>query len=294
MTTCPELGTPPTPRNELEGRVALVTGGARGFGRAVSLLFASEGADVAVMDIGRNLNSPRFYSMSGSDDLTRTKTDIEVTGRRSLAIQGDVTSDEDCRSAAEQVVEAFGQIDILVANAGIWSLGRYWEFTEDEWDLTVDVNLKGAWLISKAVIPSMIERGYGKIVFVSSIAGVRAYPDYAPYIAAKHGVIGLTRSLAIESGEYGINVNAVCPTQMGKPADAMSSDPVWEHAVGHANPTATEFEEAVVRGHLLPHLGIPEYEDVAQSVLWLSSDRSRLITGHALPVDAGWVAKRGG
>src|SRR5215471_17814725 len=134
----------------------------------------------------------------------------------------------------------------------------------------------------------MIGQRYGKIVFVSSIAGLRAYPEYAPYIAAKQGVVGLAKTLAIELGEYRINVNAVCPTQMGKPTVSSSSDPVWEKAVGHPNPTAEEFEAAFAAQHALPHLGIPAYEDVAQSVLWLVSERARLITGHALPVDAGW------
>jgi NAD(P)-dependent dehydrogenase (short-subunit alcohol dehydrogenase family) len=271
-----------------------VTGGARGFGRAVALLLASEGADVAVLDRAADLDSDRFYPMGTGDELDATAAEIAGLGRRSLAVRGDVTSAADCDRAAEAVIAELGQLDILVANAGIWSLAKTWEFTEEEWDLTVDVNLKGAWLAARSVIPHMIERRYGKIVFVSSIAGLRAYPDYAPYIAAKQGVVGLAKTLAIELGEHRINVNAVCPTQMGKPAVASSSDPVWEHAVGHANPTADEFEAAFAAQHALPHLGIPAYEDVAQSVLWLVSERARLITGHALPVDAGWIALRGG
>jgi SDR family mycofactocin-dependent oxidoreductase len=285
--------TPP-PRQEVAGRVALVTGGARGFGRAVALLLASEGADVAVLDRAEDLSSDRFYPMSSLDDLDGTVEEISKIGRRALAIRGDVTSADDCRRAAEAVFAELGRIDILVANAGIWSLAKTWEFTEEEWDLTVDVNLKGAWLAARAVIPRMIEQRYGKIVFVSSIAGLRAYPDYAAYIAAKQGVVGLAKTLAIELGEYRINVNAVCPTQMGKPTVAVSSDPVWEKAVGHPNPTAEEFEAAFAAQHALPYLGIPAYEDVAQSVLWLVSERARLITGHALPVDAGWMAMRGG
>jgi NAD(P)-dependent dehydrogenase (short-subunit alcohol dehydrogenase family) len=269
--------------------VALVTGGARGFGRAISLLLAAEGADVAVADIARDLDDEHFYALSDREQLERTAQELRDLGRRSLGIAADVTSAEDCARAARTATAELGPIDILVANAGIWSVARAWEFTEEEWDVNVDVNLKGAWLSARAVVPQMIERRHGKIVFVSSIAGLRAYPNYAPYIAAKHGVVGLTKSLAIELGEYRINVNAVCPTGMG-PASAAH---LWGNVAGEGA-TEAELEQTVTQDHLIRHVGIPTYEDVAQSVLWLVSERARLITGHALPVDAGWIAKRGG
>jgi len=281
-------------RGELKGCTALVTGGARGFGRAIALLFAAEGADVAVSDIAEDVKSEAFYALSSREQLEQTASDVRALGRRSLAVAADVRSADDCARMAEAVVEDFGRIDILVANAGIWSYGRAWEFTEDEWDINLDVNLKGAWLTARAVIPHMIERRDGKIVFVSSIAGLRAYAGLAPYIAAKHGVVGLMKALAIELGEYRINVNAVCPTGMGRPEEAPH---VWHGLAGKTGdqkPVSEELEARMASEHALPHLGIPSYEDAAESVLWLVSERARLITGQALPVDAGWVAKRGG
>jgi NAD(P)-dependent dehydrogenase (short-subunit alcohol dehydrogenase family) len=279
---------------ELDGQVALVTGAARGFGRAVALLLARAGADVAVSDLASDLPSDRFYPMSRVEQLEETAAQVGALGRRVVGIQADVTSQDDCRRMADATIEALGRIDILVANAGIWSQAKPWEFSEDEWDLTIDVNLKGAWLAAKFAIPHMIEQRHGKIVFVSSIAGLRAYNWYAPYIAAKHGVIGLMKSLALELGEYDINVNAICPCQMGRPGPDDPPDPIWERSVGHPDPTFEEFEAAVSRNNLLTSIGIPDYSEVAESVLWLVSPRARLITGHAVPVDAGWVAKRGG
>jgi|SRR6266508_180464 len=280
--------------DELDGKVALVTGAARGFGRAVALLLASEGADVIVSDIARDLDSDRFYAMSDLERLEATADEVRALGPRALAVQADVTSASDCQDMAEAALASFGRVDILVANAGIWSLASAWEFTEEEWDVTVDVNLKGAWLTAKYVVPHMIERRYGKVIFTSSIGGIRAYPKYAPYVAAKHGVIGLMRAFAIELGPYEITVNAICPTQMGKPVATEEPDPVWAGFVGHPNPTAEEFEAAAAQENLFESLGIPDFPLVAEAVLWLASDRSRMVTGHALPVDAGWVAKRGG
>lgn len=279
---------------ELDGHVALVTGAARGFGRAVALLLASEGASVALSDIARGRQDGGLPRESAPSDLEATAEEIRSLGRSAVAIPADVRSAADCQRMVEVAADELGAPSILVANAGNWALARAWEFTEEQWDLQIDVNLKGAWLSAKYVIPHMIERRRGKIVFVSSIAGLRAYPSYAPYIAAKHGIVGLTKAFAIELGPYNINVNAVCPCQMGKPVAGDPPDPVWENAVGDPNPTAEEFEAAVTKENLLQEGGVPDFSEVAESVLWLVSDRARLITGHALPVDAGWVAKRGG
>lgn len=260
----------------LDGRTALITGGARGFGRAIARLFAREGANVAVSDIARNLASSKFYDMSKPDQLDQTVEEIRATGRQAIGIQADVTVAADCQRMAQTTLEAFGQIDILVANAGVWTFGSAWEFTEEEWDLVVDVNLKGVWLTTKYVVPHMIERRRGRIIMTASIAGVKGYATLAHYIAAKHGVVGYMRALAIELGPHDINVNAVCPTQMGLLEEG------------------GDIDQKAGRQNLFEHRGTPSFADVAEGVLWLASDGAKMVTGLALPMDNGWVVKRGG
>lgn len=280
--------------SEFAGAVVVITGAARGFGRTLALMFADRGASVVISDLRHDAGSDRFYAMSSSDDLRRVEAEVLDRGAECLALPCDVTRSADCDQMATATLERFGKVDVVVANAGVWSLARAWEFTEVEWDITLRVCLTGAWLSTRAFVPSMIARRRGTILFVSSIAGLRAYPKYAAYIAAKHGVIGLMKAMAIELGEYDINVNAVCPTQMGKPQPGGQADPVWEEFVGHPNPTVDEFEAAAASENLLSSRGIPGFAEVGEAVVWLASGSASLITGHALPIDAGWVAKRGG
>ena len=223
--------------NELEGKTALITGGARGFGRAMALLFAREGADVAVADIAGELSSERIGGMATGDDLERTVGELEALGRRAFGIRADVTKSADCERMAGEAIEALGRIDILCANAGVFSLAPAWELTEDEWDTVLGVNLKGVWLTTKYVVPHMMERRYGKIVITSSRDGLRAEANYAHYNASKFGVIGYMKSLAIELGPYEINVNAICPTQMAdKSAPPRGgTHPYWDQVVGRPN-----------------------------------------------------------
>lgn len=280
----------------LEGKVALVTGGARGFGRAIARALASDGADVAIADIAGELPSRVVSGLSTPDDLESTRKEIEGLGRRCLAIKANVTNATDCEEMAVAVLEAFGQIDILCANAGVFSFGLSWKLSEDDWDSVLNVNLKGVWLTTKFVVPHMIERRYGKIVVTSSRDGLRAEPNYAHYCASKFGAIGFVKSLAIEVGPYGINVNAVCPTQMADKSKPprMASHPYWAMVTGTASPSYEEFDEASGRENLFEEGGQPDFSEVAEGVRWLVSDEARLVTGHALPLDAGWIAKRGG
>jgi len=268
---------------ELEGKSALITGGARGFGRAVALLFAREGADVAVADLL---------------DTSSTVSEIEALGRRAVGIHADVTKEADCAAMARAAIDGLGKIDILHANAGTFTFAKSWELTEADWDLVLNVNLKGVWLTTKAVVPHMIERRYGKIVMTSSRDGMRAEPNYAHYCASKFGVIGFSQSLAIELGPYAINVNAVCPGQMtdrSTPRDsALGSHPYWDMVTGKQGSTYEEFDEASGRENLFEEGGQLDFTQVAEGVLWLASDRSHMVTGHAMPVDRGWIAKRGG
>ena len=283
---------------ELAGKAALITGGARGFGRAVARLFAHEGADVAVADIARDLPSESFRGLAAVGDLERTVGEIEALGRRALGIKADVRDAGDCARMVEETLQAFGQIDILCANAGVFSFGKAWELSEEEWDTLMAVNLKGVWLSTRAVAPHMIERRYGKIVITSSRNGLRAEPNYSHYCAAKSGVIGYMKSLAIELGPYEVNVNAICPTQMADrgaaPPRPAEPPPYWKMVTGTENPRYEEFDLASGRENLFERGGQRDFSEIAEGVLWLASDRSRVVTGHALPLDAGWIAKRGG
>ena len=281
---------------QLDGRVALITGGARGFGRAIALLLASEGADVAVADIGGNLPSDKFARMASQEDIDRVVGEVEGLGRRAIGIRADVMKAADCEAMAAATLEAFGQIDILCANAGVFTMGRAWELTEEEWDLVMDVNLKGVWLTTKYVVPHMIERRSGKIVMTSSRNGLKVESNYAHYCASKAAVIMYAKALALEVGPYGINVNAICPTQMADKTRGhwRTSHPYWDEVVGHPGASYDEFDLASGRENLFEAGGQPDFGDVAQGVLWLVSDASRLVTGQALPVDAGWIVKRGG
>jgi NAD(P)-dependent dehydrogenase (short-subunit alcohol dehydrogenase family) len=280
----------------LEGRTALVTGGARGFGRAIALALARDGADIAIADIAGEMSSEVIRGLSSAEDLDRTRDEIEGLGRRCIAVRANVVSAADCEQMAAAAMEEFGRIDILSANAGVFSFGRSWELTEDDWDSVLGVNLKGVWLTTKYVVPYMIERRFGRIVVTSSRDGLRAEPNYAHYCASKFGVIGFVKSLAIEVGPYGINVNAVCPTQMADRSlpPRGGTHPYWSMVTGTPSPTYDEFDEASGRENLFACGGQPDFTEVAEGVRWLVSDGARLVTGHALPMDAGWIAKRGG
>lgn len=281
----------------LDGKVALITGGAHGFGRSLCLTLAREGADIVVADMGRSRNSERFAAMPAGEQLTRTLVEIEGLGRKAIGLQVDVRQSDDCRRMAEAAMEAFGQIDILCANAGTFSddMRPAWELEESEWDMIQDVNLKGVWLTTKYVVPHMIRRGYGKIVITGSRNALKAEPNYAHFVAAKHGLMGYMKALAIELGPYEINVNAICPTQMvdkSRPPRS-TSRPYWDRVVGHANATYAEFDLESGKENLFDRRGQLDFADVAQAALWLASDQSSLVTGQVLAVDNGWQIKRG-
>jgi NAD(P)-dependent dehydrogenase (short-subunit alcohol dehydrogenase family) len=282
----------------LSDKTALITGGGRGFGRAVALLLAREGADLALADLGTNPAPRPGYRPASMDDLQNTRKEVQALGRRCHAIEANVTRAADCERMAREAIAALGHLDILVANAGAATNGPAWMLTEEEWDFVHGVNLKGVFLTTKYVIPHMIERRAGKIVIVASRNGLRAERNYAHYNAAKAGAIHFAKSLALELGPYDVNVNAVCPTQMSDKSRRRERTPesgkYWDQIVGHANATYEEFDLASGRDNLLEMGGQPDFSEVAEGVLWLVSERARLVTGLALPMDAGWIAKRGG
>src|SRR2546428_584117 len=232
----------------LMGKVALITGGARGQGRAIAIKFAGEGADIVLADVAENIPSSD-YALASDSDLQRTAKEIQEMGQRCLARIADVRDQSALDGAVSQGIEQFGKIDILIANAGILHSKPYWEITEQEWTDLMDVNLTGAWHSAKAVARHMIERLTGTIVFTSSIRGLEAGMNLAHYVASKHGVLGLMKSVALELAPFGVRVNAVLPsgvhTQMG--------DNPMERAriVGHEGATPDEYIEASRRWYAL-------------------------------------------
>jgi len=270
----------------LDGQVAFITGAARGQGRSHALTLAREGADVVLADVCAPIGTVP-YPASTLDELKDTVAQVEALGRRAIAEQVDVRDQVGLDALVARGIAELGRIDILVANAGVWSKGRFWELTDEQWNDNVDINLTGVWRSAKAVAPHMIERQSGAIVMISSVNGMEAGLDYAHYIAAKHGVLGLMKSVALELARYNIRCNAICP---GLVDTQMNDYPGgWEMFGGKKDATnedriiGAHYWSALARRHVLPTAS------VSKAVLFLVSDASSDLTGVALPVDAGHV-----
>ena len=250
----------------LEGKVALITGGTSGIGRATAMRFASEGA--AVVITGRN-----------SERGEQVVNDIVGNDGEVLFIRSDVRSSEDCRHTVEQTLERFGKIDVLFNNAGVFHPKSIPDCTEEEWDETIDSSLKGAFLMSKYALPSMIERGSGSIIHTSSGWGILGGEKAAAYCAAKGGLIVMAKAMAIDHGPDGIRVNCICPGDVMTPMlpdDAAKRGMSWDdYAVGAAD---------------RPLGRIGTAEDIANAALYLASDEASFVTGEALVVDGGGIA----
>ena len=267
-------------RRALEGMAALVTGGARNIGFEIAKVLASKGASVAVADLCDNLKTIP-YKLSSADDLDRSMKEISALGSKVLGLTCDVRVESQVKALMNEVIGSFGQLDILINNAGVSSLFPIEHLSEEAWNEVVDVCLKGTYLCCKHAISHMIERRYGKIVNIASVAGFRGLGYSVHYCAAKHGVIGLTRALAVEVAGHNINVNAICPGTVESPVlkglatqVALTGDP-YEH---------------FSQGHLLQNRRITP-KDIARTALWLVTEESRPITGTVVTVDAGWTAQ---
>ncbi len=267
---------------DLSGRVALVTGAARGVGREVALGLAEASADLALLDRCAPL-ATMPYAAASSDDLDAVRAEVVRLGRRAVAFTADVTDLAGMTAAVEAALAELGRLDIVVANAGIFTWGRLWELTEQQWDETIDINLKGTWITLKVTVPHLIAQASGAVVCMSSTAGLRGCPNIAHYVASKHGVVGLARSLAMEVGKYGITVNAVCPSRMKTP---MVTFPEYYEAFAGAGATEEDLDRVSRSEQVLPAPTVP-VSAVREAVVWLASDAAKHITGVALPVDAG-------
>jgi SDR family mycofactocin-dependent oxidoreductase len=274
----------------LAGKAAFVTGGARGNGRAIALALARAGADVAIADIVRPVETVP-YAGSGPADLDSVQAAIQDAGVSCLTTVADVRRLEELTAAVDAAVDAFGGLDIVVASAGIFSGGMpVHEMRPELWAEMLAVNVTGAWNTVRATIPALLDRGSGAITFVSSTSALGGVANFAHYVTAKHGVTGLMRAVAAEYGPAWIRSNAVCPTGVDTPM----IDNDWYH--GLLRRDGQESRETMLAGlrgmHMLP-ISLVQPEDIAEAVLWLSSPAARYVTGVNLPVDGGAAVKLG-
>jgi SDR family mycofactocin-dependent oxidoreductase len=265
---------------EFAGKVAFITGAAHGQGRATALALAREGARIAAFDLARPLSYPG-YTMGSRSELDSLAAACAELGSECLGFSGDVRDDTAITAAVDATVSLFGQIDILFNNAGICAYGLAHELTEEAWDTMLDINLKGAWLVARRVIPIMMRQRSGVILNNSSIAGLRGMARLSHYSASKWGLTGLTKSWAIELAPYGIRVNSIHPTGVNTPMN--------DGLAALEGLTPQEIAERSA-GNLLPVPWI-EPEDVANAVLYLASDRARYVTGAPLVIDAGLLSR---
>jgi SDR family mycofactocin-dependent oxidoreductase len=265
---------------EFSGKVAFITGAAHGQGRATALALAREGARIAGFDIARPLSYPG-YEMGSRDELESLAAACRELETECLTFSGDVRDDAAVTRAVDTTVARFGRIDLLFNNAGICAYGLAHELTEEAWDAMLNINLKGAWLVARRVIPVMIRQRSGVIINNSSIAGLRGMGRLSHYAASKWGLTGLTKSWAIELAPYGIRVNSLHPTGVNTPMN--------DGLAALEGLTPQEIAERSA-GNLLPVPWI-EPEDVANAVLYLASDRARFVTGAPLIIDAGLLSR---
>jgi (+)-trans-carveol dehydrogenase len=273
----------------IAGRVAVVTGAARGMGRSHAIRLAEEGADIIVLDICRQVDT-NPVPMPTRADLDETVRLVTRTGRRVLAFETDVRDLEAVERAFAAGVAELGRLDIVCANAGIGGFMTVREMTAREWQDTIDVNLTGVWNTAKAAVPYLVDGGRGGcLVFTSSTAGIRAGAHIAHYAAAKHGVLGLMKSLAHELGPYSVRVNAVCPSMVATPM-ILNKGVYKLFRPDLEDPDVEDARAGFAREHVLP---VPWLEpaDVSNAIVFLVSDDARYITGVALPIDAGYTIR---
>ncbi|WP_063001576.1 mycofactocin-coupled SDR family oxidoreductase [Nocardia mikamii] len=268
----------------VEGKVALVTGAARGQGRSHAVRLAEEGADIIAVDICAPVASCP-YPMATEDELAETAELVEKTGRKVFARTTDVRDLAAMRAVVAEGVAQLGGLDIVSAGAGIGSFGWSWELSEETWQELIDINLTGVWKTTTAAIPHLLRRGSGSIVLTSSLAGANAYANLSHYTAAKHGVVGLMKALSVELAPHNIRVNTVNPTNVDT---IMINNPATYAAFfpGMENPTREDAQSAFYGMHGL-RIGWVDPVDVSNALLWLASDEARYVTGTSVTVDGG-------
>jgi (+)-trans-carveol dehydrogenase len=275
----------------VEGKVAFITGAARGQGRSHAIRLAEEGADIIAVDLCQQVESVP-YPMATPDDLAETVKEVEALDRRIIATEADVRDYSAVKAALDDGVAQLGRLDIVVANAGIGSFGRAEELPEQAWQDMIDTNLTGAWHAAKAAIPHLRAGGRGgSIILTSSDLGLRAVENMVHYVAAKHGMVGLMRTLALELAPDMIRVNSVHPTIVN--TDMIQNAPTYALFAPDLEEKDRTKERLAERFQAMNAMPVPWAEplDISNAVLWLASDESRYVTGVTLPVDAGWLVK---
>ena len=270
------------PDAPLAGKVAYVTGAARGQGRSHCIRLARAGADVVAIDASGPVAEHNGYPPASPEDLAETVSLVESEGRKILADHVDVRDAAGQQRVVADAIETFGRLDIVVANAGVLNWGRLWEISARQWQDVIDINLTGLWNTIKVVVPPMIEAGNGgSIIAISSAAGIKAVPGCGHYCASKFGVVGLTNSLAVELGEFGIRVNSVHPYGTDTP---MGNDlSMYKVFQDHPNYIHSYSPGA------LPTDSLADPDLISDIVVWLAGDASSLVTAAQIPADKGYL-----
>ncbi|MFD9903970.1 mycofactocin-coupled SDR family oxidoreductase [Streptomyces sp. NPDC059063] len=272
----------------LDGKCAVVTGAARGLGRACAVALAAEGADLVLLDIAADVPSVG-YPLGTPGQLEHTAELCRAQGAAVLCAHADVRDTGAVTRAVDAALARFGQLDVLVNNAGVAAPSgkAVHDITDDEWQFMLDVDLSGAFRMTRAVVPGMIARRSGSVVNVSSTAGMVGYRHFAGYVAAKHGLVGLTRACALDYAPFQVRVNALCPGSV-RDDERMEGRMLAEIARSLDVPAA-DHEALFTQGQPMNRLIEPE--DVAAAAVWLASDASRQVTGTVLPVDGGFTTR---
>ena len=275
----------------VEGKVAFITGAARGQGRAHAVRLAQEGADIIAVDICKKIDTVDLIAAATPEDLAETADLVKGHNRRIYTAEVDVRDYDALKAAVDTGVEQLGRLDIIVANAGIGNGGQTLDKTsEADWTAMIDINLGGVWKTVKAGVPHILAGGNGgSIILTSSVGGLKAYPHTGHYVAAKHGVVGLMRTFAVGLGSQNIRVNSVHPTNVNTPL-FMNDGTMRLFRPDLENPGPEDMKVVGQLMHTLP-IGWVEPEDIANAVLFLASDEARYVTGVTLPVDGGSCLK---
>lgn len=267
---------------KLSGKVAIVTGGARGNGFAAARCMAEEGADIVIADICADMKTIP-YKMSTPEVMNGAVEAIRALGRKAIGVRCDVRNGESVKAMVDTALKEFGHIDILVNNAGNSSMMAIADMPEETWDEVLDTHLKGTYLCCHYVLPIMIKQGSGNVVSISSVGGQRGFGMGGHYCAAKHGIIGLNKSIAMEVADHGIRANVVCP-------GTVWTDMMKGIAEYFGMDDEDEAKEQFFAGHLIKEPEVTP-EDIGKAVQWLVTDDAKCITGNMITVDGGWTCQ---
>jgi SDR family mycofactocin-dependent oxidoreductase len=274
----------------MDGKVAFITGAARGQGRSHAVRLAEEGADIIATDLCGQMETVK-YPMGTEEELAETAALVEALDRRIVTGKADVRSQEELQAVVDDGIAKLGRLDVVCANAGISTQGISWELSEQDWEETIQANLTGVWRTVKAVIPFLIEQDEGgSIVITGSTASIQGFGGVLHYTAAKHGVLGMMKALVNEVSQYGIRSNLVVPTSTN--TTMIQNEGMRELFGVSMDASMEEYGAAFQSMHTLP---VPWMEpvDISNAVLWLASDEARYVTGTVLKVDAGFTTKVG-